>query len=894
MNEVTHGMHIYQRLLISATLASVAQVVPAEEIKSLEPVEVVGTRIKRTDWETPAPVYVITSEEIRHSGARSVQELLNDLPSVSDGSLFGFDGNTFSPGASAVALRGLGASSTLVLIDGRRMTAAPYADPNTGKSTVYNLSAIPLDMVERVEVQPNGASAIYGSDAVAGVINIVLRKNYAGNVAGVRYSSNEHGQFGNRSVYATTGFGDLSKDGYNGFISVSGQRRDRVLALDTTDVAEDDLRVLLDRGLTTATTSYPPNYFRESTLGNGRFTTFVQRDARCPAAQVLSNGRCSRNPWPMFETMGSQSTDGLVGGANFRVGSDLTLFTQFGFSRMDSRHRESAFSVTESGNIWFARDGSQRSFQFILPVGHPDNPVSVPVAARYNFSDVGPLRYNINSEAGNLLGGLRGFTAGWEWESALSYSRLSRTVVRKGLLHAATLQQAINTLAYRPFGNNSPQTLAAISPDIVEPGKASNLHWDLKGTRELMQLAGGPLVLAAGTELRRERLSITSDQRVFNGEFMGIGSYDANASRNVASLYAELSAPFIKQLETQFAFRYDRYSDYGDSFTPFAGVKWKPLDTLSLRAAYSTGFRAPSLAQSGTSNVQGFNSGLRDPLRCRQTGGTDRDCNFQSSVLIRGTPDLDAETSDSRTFGIIFAPNKAFDMAIDYYRINRFNAITTRAAQTVLTEDSTNPELVIRDPDPATWRPGMPNSGPVLGIIREFGNRGGETTVSGVEADATLRTDLGEWGKLATRFRGNYTIHFKTKATATSTLTEFAGWSNTPRFKGNLSATWTYRDFSLTGRINYVDGWRYGSSNTACFWTYQPYLDRYDCRIPSWTTVDLHMTYRAGKTVDLGFGVRNITDKPAPFDPDYGTSGYNPYFHNGYGRYYSVWASVKF
>ena len=878
----------------AAVAAACVQPAFAQDAPMLPPVEVVGTRLTRTDVATPSPVRIITADEIQSSGARTVQEALGAMPSVLNGSGMDLAGNGFSAGASTVAMRGLGVSSTLVLINGRRMTGAPYADPNPGRSTVYDLNAIPVEMVERIEVVLNGASAIYGSDAIAGAINIVLRKNFRGAEAGIRYSANGDGQFGNRRAHGVAGFGDWDKDGFSGFVGVTDSHRYRVSVPNTTRVAADDLRELASRGGNLSTLSYPPNYYRESVPGNGRFTTFVQRDARCPPESVLPNGRCFRDQWPMQETLPEQHGNTLFGGANFKLGAGLQLFSEFGFSRTKTRFSANPFAVLETGAVWFARDGSQKTFRFVLPAGHPDNPAAVPVAARYTFEDLGQIRYSVDTENTRLLVGLKGDAYGWDWESALSYARLTKVLVRRGFAHATALQNAINTLAYRPFGNNSPETLAAISPDLTEPATTTGIAWDVKGTRELMTLAGGPMALVAGAEVRQDRLTVNPDPLEVSGDIISVGSVEAHARRRAVSLYAELSAPFARQVETQIAVRLDRYSDYGSSFTPHAGIKWKPVDTMALRAALASGFRAPSLSQSGVSDVQAFATGLRDPLRCGKPGATTTDCSFSASTLVRGNPDVQPETSHSQTIGILLSPNKAFDLAIDAYRVSRNNTIAFSGTQTVLNERPNDPSVVLRDPDPASWLPGVPDSGPVQGIIRQFGNSGERTVTSGVETDAVLRGDFGAWGKLVTNLRGNYVHSLRVRDRLGQPYTEYAGRYQTPRFKGHLSATWTYRSLSMTGRINHVAGWRHGDSGTSCYSQDQAYLARYQCHVPSWTTVDLHLGYRLEKKAEFGFGVRNIGNKPAPYDPDFVTAGYNPHYHHAYGRYYSLWTRLKF
>ena len=876
----------------------VNQPIGAQELKSYETVEIVGTRIKRTDRETPTPTQVITAEEIRHSGAVSLGELLGGIPSSSSGNVQDLTlGSGLASGASTISLRGLGSQATLVLVNGRRIAASPYADPNYGQSQLFNLNAIPLSAIERVEVLKGGASAIYGSDAVAGVVNIVLRKDYRGMEAGMRYNRNHEDEFGNRDTYGTVVFGSPAgneKTGYTGSLSFSDSWRKATRLVNTHNVAEADLTQLFSRNTAEASTlSYPGNYFRERLPGSGTFTTFAGRDARCPASLVLVDGLCGYNRYEAINLVDAQHGNTLSGNINFDVNRNLSLFSEFELSRVTSTYVRPPKGVSEIGSIWFAQDGRRNLFRFILPAGHPDNPLNVPVALRYRFHDLGPATIEVANDTARLLVGAKGSGAGWEWESAFSHMRINRDKDDKGQLYFPALVNAIDTQAYRPFGNNAPQTLASISPSIRETGRTTSTSWDLKGSRELINLKGGPLTLVTGVEARKEELAVNPDPRTVNGDIIDVGSTQASGSRRIHSLFAELSAPLAKRVETLMALRYDHYSDYGNSTTPQLGIKWKPVDSLALRATYAEGFHAPSLSTVGRSNVQSFASDLFDPLRCGSPTGTPEDCSFTGSSLLRANPDLKPERSNSQTFGLVFSPNDKISLTIDFYRINRNNEITHLDSQFVINHEAQFPGAVIRDPNPATWIPGIPNSGPIQGTILEFVNLG-RTATRGVDMEATLRHSLGAWGKLTTQFNGSYLIEYKYKLRDDAPYIEYAGGADLPRFKGSVAATWAYGKYSVTGRINHVSGWRYGDSANACYTSYQEYLEKYGCRIKPWTTVDLSVRYTGVKNLDVGFGVRNLQNKSAPLDPGNIELGYNPNFHNPYGRYFNIWVNYTF
>lgn len=197
--------------------------------QKIEKIQVTGSNIKRVDAETVSPIQVITAEEIKRSGKQTITEILRTLPSNGTGGLNDITGsNSFSSGASTVSLRGLGSAATLVLLNGRRIAPYGLSDPNFGQGAATNLDSLPLDAIDRVEILKDGASAIYGSEAIAGVVNIILRRDFKGATVNVRGSTNYSGLYNSGTVAGSLGFGDLAADRYNVFVNVEGFHRERV------------------------------------------------------------------------------------------------------------------------------------------------------------------------------------------------------------------------------------------------------------------------------------------------------------------------------------------------------------------------------------------------------------------------------------------------------------------------------------------------------------------------------------------------------------------------------------------------------------------------------------------------------------------------------------------
>jgi iron complex outermembrane receptor protein len=452
---------------------------------------------------------------------------------------------------------------------------------------------------------------------------------------------------------------------------------------------------------------------------------------------------------------------------------------------------------------------------------------------------------------------------------------------------------------------NSPEVISRVGTSFLEIGESTLTSLDLRGSRELMALPGGQLALAVVAEVRREELEIISDPQIVSGNVVGRGTSSARGSRDVSALYAELSIPIIRNLETQLAFRTEHYSDFGNSSVPKFGIKYSPNDMIAIRGTFAQGFRAPSLTQISESSVQAFNSNVRDPVRCPVFDSTQRDCATTFASYIRANPDLKPEKSDNMTLGLILQPTRDVSATIDYWRIKRKDQIDRFSANYLLAREAQFPAAIVRDPNPATWLPGVPNSGPIFAVLRQFFNLA-STEVSGLDVDFTWTARLGAMGRITTSIAGTYLEHYKYHVAPDDPIYDQAGTFGgpadaLPRFKGNLSSAWMNGPWTVTGRVNYVHGW-YNGGNTAdpvnggCAFS-ATQLTSADCRVKPWTTVDMGVVYTGVRNLTLGLTVRNVTDKEAPYDASASLTtqvGYNAQFHNALGRYYTANVSYKF
>ena len=937
---------------VALTLASSSVVFAQQEAAApVQKVYVTGSNIKRADKEGSSPVGVLNARQIEQTGANTVAELLHSIPAFGSGSSNDIIDGSFSKGASTASLRGLGSSSTLILLNGRRITASAYADPNQGKSAVYDLNSIPVSALERVEIFKDGASAVYGSDAIAGVINFITRSDYQGAELKATTSANDDGEFNRNNISGVFGHGDLNEDRYNAFLSFDIAQRGRTGAKDVKDIATEMYRDINSRiNGYGSYVSDQPFFFRE--LKPGSFATnyanranIVNRLGCDPSQQItgdvvkynlsatsILNGRtfCNYDTWNNQEAQSKGKDANLLGKLTFQVTPDITAFAELGYNRVDREYTGNSSTISSTApTTVFRTNGLPSDYQLILPAGHPDNPWADSRAAlAYRFTNANGGSRNVN-EAARVLAGVKGTTGAFDWESALLLNRSERTETMRGMLYLPTINRILTenrTLA---------QTAAdpSVARDVVNTGYAQVAQLDAKASTTVGKLAGGDIGLAFGGEIRQEKLSMTPDLATQTGTILGLANSLVEGERLVKSAFVEVRTPFTKNFEMDFAGRYDKYPTES-SFVPKVGAKWAVNDQLTFRSSYAEGFRAPALSQIAEGGVQSFST-VPDTLRCPDgknplPGADTSDCSRRISSMSRANPDLKPETSKSFSFGAIINPTRNLDILIDYYRIRKEDETALLSAGYVVDHPDLYPGLAIRGTNPATFLTDangnpIPGTGPLTAVNRYYVNQGA-TEVSGLDFEVAHRLNLGDKGRLSTKFDWNYALTYKRaerpgerEANAVGTRGGISDWATSvgdiPRHRWSLSQNWSRGVHSLTGSIDYVGpvSLLRRTDNDVTYETPYCYygkgqpkgayslggLDRFsnwtdECSVNEWTTFNLAYSYTGFKNWTLSANVRNLFDNAAPYDPAYGTEGFNTQLHNGMGRTFRLTAGYKF
>lgn len=881
--------------------------------ESIETVIVTGSNIRRADTETAAPVQIVTREDIDRTGKTTLAEYLQTLTMDGQGSVPKSFGTGFAPGGAGLSLRGLGASSTLVLLNGRRI--APFGLADDGQKIFTDISVMPLEAVERVEVLKEGASAVYGSDAIAGVVNIILRPEYQGMAAKATLAAAEEGDGETGKLSFTGGFGELATDRYNVYFNLEGAKTEAIKVSDRKDrkwIGSGDLRPygysangsqFLNGYRTSNGTSSPTGTLQnpatgafEPLAGCSQFSDLPQGD---PATGCIWDAGEFR-----FLTPEQKYVNFFAHGV-FEVSESLQAYGEAGYSR-----KESYFETTPSGvsGAWGFPGGAVNATSgpdaIMLGANHPDNPYDQDVRVRYAAFDVGPRTGESTNDFWRALVGLRGSFGAWEFDTGLLHSESDLLFERKGYLRFSAVRQALsgvaNSVGTWRLGVNSNQNTAAlydaISPDIHSDGSSSLDLLDAKVTRSLFKLPGGELGMAAGVEYRKLRTKLTPMTYTDQGDIIGLGYSAFEGTEESTGAYVEFLAPVISTVELSAAVRHDRYAGGLDATTPKFGVRYSPLSQVSFRGTYAEGFRVPNAAESGDGGLAAFLT-ISDPVRCGQSGDQ-LDCGRTVAVITTPNPDLKPEESESYTYGIVLTPFESTTLTVDAWRIKRTNEINPETAADAIAKGNT-----VRSDDDL---PGQPGTGTLLAVNTDYLNSAA-TTVRGVDFTARQVFDLHSAGQLSLDLQWSRINSFE-RIEPDGKVHEFAGTHGncdvtncigTPKDRASLGVTWAMQSFNVSALANYRGSFKNIDEESAdeCANTLADETDAPGgCKIKSFYSIDLTGRWQWNEALELFGTVENVTDRIAPLDPHtYGAINYNPLDASGaIGRYFTVGAKYSF
>jgi iron complex outermembrane receptor protein len=843
----------------------------------MQRVEITGSSIKRIQAEGATPLSIIKAEDLARQGVTTAQEALtrvaSNQTSMGSGNVVGGNTRGLPTGGQACAdLRGLGCDKTLVLLNGRRLANHPY----DGASVDLNM--IPISALERVEVLRDGASAIYGTDAIGGVINFITRRSVkTTTITGELVRPRRAGADEER-VNLSTGFGDLDTNGFNVWGLVDWHRQE---ALHSQQRAFSQTGVVAARGLNvTSGTTFPGNYFDPGSevAGNPGFATGCN-----PPFSLPVGGICRQDYTRQIDNLPGQEK--------------IVVYTK-GSLKVGNGHIAS-LELLHSENDVTSRTAPPPQTGLVLPITskyYPGNSGGVPAQAglsgqplsvNWRPLEAGPRTIDSKGQADSVLAALEGVQSGWDYKTGLSHS-ISKSsedfvggYVQDASFAAGVLNGILNPFALQDAAGRAYLDSTALR-GRVQSAKVSNTTFDVTASRELMPMAGGQLAVAVGAELRREEADFYVNREIASqASSSGLsGSLSTNGSRNIQALFAELSIPFIKDLDVQLAARFDRYSDVGNTTNPKIGVRYQPMRQLLLRGSASTGFRAPTLYEKNAPlSRNDTNDSYDDPFLCPggvpQPGANPlRDCDLQQFKLNGGNPDLKPEKSRTFSAGVVIEPTRELTIAADYWRVHLKDKIAALPEGTIFRNFERYRDRFLRFPD------GSPNA------ILDLNENLGDVKTDGIDVSANLRLPRNDFGLFTLGMEGTWVNKYDYQD-------ERAGpfFQNVGRYadSGIVVFRWQH---TLTL------GWNSGPWSALLA---QQYKTRYDDqgtteKVDSYSLWNVSGSYTGITGLTLTAGIKNLLDEDPPFTVQ-GTmfqKGYDPRYTDPVGRAVFARASYSF
>ncbi|QDZ08294.1 TonB-dependent receptor [Sphingomonas panacisoli] len=679
---------------------------------------------------TPSPVTVLTAETLDKAGITNVSDAVRSISADGAGSIGNGFSSGFSAGGSAVSLRNLGVSSTVTLIDGQRSANFPLNDD--GHNNYVDLNSIPMVNVASVQVLKDGASSLYGADAIGGVVNIITRKTVNGVEGGIDGGVSERGDLPKYRARLLAGFGDYNTQGFNIYIGADYDRSGLVtndslgFPFNTTDLraiggtdnnrGDDTLTSASPNAVVTRTTQTDLNNPLAGSVANATtpaiFNSLTPL-ANCPYGTFSENNAtrvgsaCAHDLQKEYQIfLPKQERYDFVGRASFRLGSSIEGYLSGSYSRNRVDITNAPYPIRQTQAFGGSPATATSAPGIVLPVWicpsgvncadpatagrtlNPNNPYAAAFAATpaagaarlyYSFGDIPNGTKRINTVY-RITGGLKGSIGdNWNWNINSAYSRDNLDLTRYGAFNLAGLVKAINTGAYNFVDPslNSQAVRDMVAPTIAAKSDSTEFTVDATVSGKLMTLSGGDLQLAVGGQFRREELNNRSINP--NLDLPGVSTAQAFGKRSVWAGYFELDAPVLSILDIQVSGRYDHYSTGIGRFSPKVGVKFEPVKGVALRGTYSEGFRAPTFAESDPrSSFSGFVGYTPNAaFIAAHAGNAGYSANYALGRGFVGNPNIQPEISRSFTAGAIIDPVPWLTFTADYFRVKKSNLIIT-------------------------------------------------------------------------------------------------------------------------------------------------------------------------------------------------------------------------
>ncbi|WDE07025.1 TonB-dependent receptor [Thalassomonas viridans] len=912
---------------VTATISTQAMSAEADEV---ERIQVTGSSIKRTDMEGALPVTVISRAEIDASGVVNTADLMQQMPAMQGFTTASDSVGGGGGGVQSASIHNIGEQYTLVLVNGRRIA------PSDSGSTI-DLSNIPLALVERVEVLTDGASALYGSDAIAGVVNFILKDEVEGTHVSARYSNPQESGGDEWTFDITTGFGDYDNDGYNVVLSYSHVSKDQLAAKDrdfaksgiltfSDDRYENDLLFFNGSG-----NAIPANARYSYDIINDEGEVETRRRAFNPYQQ--QSGSCDVNTSPIgeecwfdytstIEILPESDRDTFYANVNFAISDDIKGFVNANVSNFEMTTR-----IAPQPTGWFNMpEDTALAQEYILPyvsAEHQDGDLANgeytgTTQARWRALPASNRTTTWDTDTLNLVAGLEGSHGDIDFSGAIGYSENETDqVFTTGWLLEEQFYNAAESGAFNVFDQAANFDASTLDGMIYEgPWQTDTISmWyiDGKASMPAFELPGGEAYFAAGFDYRSTNYERTmadaQKQNLVVGQTAGL-EYDLERAQY--GIFAELLMPITDTFEVSTSVRYDEIGEIedkligedanksADDVTYKISANWKVNDDLSLRASYGTGFKAATMREIAEPRVDfGVTSGNFQcpfPTSDPEFGHLCLSGNSQYQVWREGARDLKPETSKQYSAGLVYAPSTDFAVTVDYWNVALEDIVIRLEEEEIFANPTKYRHLFTTKLNRGTGED-------ELAIIQAAVN-GGTGDYSGVDYSVRLLNEL-SIGSLTTELKGTYLIESETSLNGSS-LGKFGAdqqvaFRNVFQFKNTL----THGDFAHTLTMNFKSDYEDENHTVAGCSVNEINPDGSigDCAalqltVPSYTKWDYQVKWTGMEDLGVTFGINNVMDIEPPRSLRTGGAGHqvgwDPRYADAYGRTFYLQADYSF
>uniref|UniRef100_A0A7C2BFU7 TonB-dependent receptor n=1 Tax=Pseudomonas graminis TaxID=158627 RepID=A0A7C2BFU7_9PSED len=834
----------------------------------LQRVEVTGSAIRRVDAETAVPITILRADDLRKQGVTTTAELVQRITgSQSINNSAGSVGSA-TGGASFADMRGIGANKTLVLLNGRRLANNALSGTNSAGGAV-DLNMIPFAAIERVEVLRDGASALYGTDAIGGVINFITKKALTdGSLSLGGSSPTAAGGGDTKDMSASWGYGDLEEQRFNVMGVFNYNTQGNLAARDRSFANSYQPGRGLDQ---TSGTSFPANYNQ----GDNASNPLLGSNCSGPG-QVLSRGLCRFDTKQYIDLVPQTEKTSFFGKATGKLADDHNVSLEYFWARNNNATAIAPAPLTGQSlapsSPYYPGNGITP-----LPSNFALDPTQ-PVDLNWRETAAGGRESKDQNTSQRILLTFDGLVGGWDYNVGASYNQNKiLSSVTNGYVSDSAMVAGLANGTINPFGAQSAAGQQYID-DAAYHGQYSSavgrvMALDGRVSREIGDWFGaGPSGLALGGEYRKEKFH--QDFNPFVDDISSLG-LDSNGSvtgdRTVKAEYAELNVPVLDSLELSAAIRHDAYSDFGSTTNPKYSFRYQPFKQLVVRGAYSEGFRAPSLYELyAPQSITFTQASYNDPRLCAggvvQPGGNaGRDCGQQFLSQIGGNPDLAPEKARNVTFGFVYQPVRDLSVGLDFWWVHISNQIQAFPESTVFSDSAAYADRYVRNAD-----------GTLANIIATNSNLGNVDT-NGVDVSLDYRFPNTPYGQFGLGLQGTYVDAYDFQSTIkgpyTDKVGDFQGDGVIARWKHNLTASWNLGPARATLTNRFTTG-------------YNDYDRDTNARVASYSVWDVATGYTFEKVLDVDVGMRNMFDRNPPFtNQAYNfQSGYDPRYTDPLGR----------